>query len=147
MWRQVTTMNFIWNFLSRSSIIQTSISKIIRRIVRRGNDGDGSADIAGLGGDFSSYLRLLLMQELPDKQSLLGQMVLTNNEYSNLVACQWILAGTFSRAFYEISIANEFWDRLQRRSCLLEVLMQVCKLKLLHLELRLSFLELIPIII
>jgi hypothetical protein len=42
-------------------------------------------------------------------------MVLTNNEYSNLVACQWILAGTFSRAFYEISIANEFWDRLQEK--------------------------------
>jgi hypothetical protein len=30
-----------------------------------------------------------VMQELPtDKQSLRGQMVLTNNEYSNLVACQ-----------------------------------------------------------
>jgi hypothetical protein len=136
MWRQVTTMNFIWNFLSRSSIIQTSISKIIRRIVRRGNDGDGSADIAGLG-DFSSYLRLLfVMQELPTKQSLRGQMVLTNNEYSNLVACQWILAGTFQEHFMKLVLPMSF-ETDYRESCLLEVLMQVCKLKLLHLELRL----------
>jgi hypothetical protein len=38
-----------------------------------GNDGDGSADIAGLGGDFSSYLRLLfVMQELPTDEAIIA---------------------------------------------------------------------------
>jgi hypothetical protein len=48
-----------------------------------GND-ETDQDIAGLGGDFSSYLRLLFLQELPQtKQHCLGRWYFTNNEYSN----------------------------------------------------------------
>jgi hypothetical protein len=51
-------MNFIWNFQDPASykqVLQNNAGLYVG-----GNDGDGSADIAGLGGDFSSYLRLLL---------------------------------------------------------------------------------------
>jgi hypothetical protein len=54
------------------SIIQTSISKIIRRIVRRGNDGDGSADIAGLGGDFSSYVCFFCNARTSNRQTIIA---------------------------------------------------------------------------
>jgi hypothetical protein len=56
------------------------------------------------------------MQELPTDEAIIA--------WADGTYQQWILKlgrlpmnflGNFSRAFYEISIANEFWDRLQKK--------------------------------
>ncbi|GIQ59239.1 outer membrane protein [Flavobacterium collinsii] len=94
------------------------LAKLYAGLYVGGNDGDGDAnvpgrnpDIAGLGGDFSSYLRLLFVtQEFPTDEAIIawadgnlpslnGQTWSADNEF---------LYGTFSRAFYHISVANEF---------------------------------------
>lgn len=93
------------------------LAKLYAGLYVGGNDGDGngtgakSADIAGLGGDFSSYLRLLFVcQELPTDEAVIAwadgslptmntQMWAPSNEF---------LYGAYSRSFYEISLANEF---------------------------------------
>lgn len=87
------------------------LAKLYAGLYVGGNDGDGQADIAGLGGDFSSYLRLLFVtQELPTDEAIIAwadgtlptlntQTWSPNNEF---------LYGTYSRAFYHISVANEF---------------------------------------
>jgi hypothetical protein len=87
------------------------LAKLYAGLYVGGNDGDGSADIAGLGGDFSSYLRLLfVMQELPTDEAIIawadGTLPTMNTQTWS--PANEFLAGTFSRAFYEISIANEF---------------------------------------
>jgi hypothetical protein len=38
----------------------------------------------------------------------LGRWYFTNNEYSNLVACQWILAGTFQEHFMKLVLPMSF---------------------------------------
>lgn len=87
------------------------LAKLYAGLYVGGNDGDGSADIAGLGGDFSSYLRLLFVtQELPTDEAIIGW---ADGTLPTMNTQTWspeneFLAGTFSRAFYEISIANEF---------------------------------------
>ncbi|WP_163391931.1 RagB/SusD family nutrient uptake outer membrane protein [Flavobacterium limi] len=87
------------------------LAKLYAILYVGGNDGDGTPDIAGLGGDFSSYLRLLFVsQEFTTDEAVIAwadgtlptfntQLWSPENEF---------LAGTFSRAFYHISVANEF---------------------------------------
>jgi hypothetical protein len=87
------------------------LAKLYAGLYVGGNDGDGRPDISGLGGDFSSYLRLLFVtQEFPTDEAIIAwadgtlptlntQMWSPNNEF---------LYGTYSRASYHISLANEF---------------------------------------
>lgn len=87
------------------------LAKLYAGLYVGGNDGDGKADIAGIGGDFSSYLRLLFVtQEFTTDEAIIAwadgtlptlntQTWSPNNEF---------LYGTYSRAFYQISLANEF---------------------------------------
>ncbi|SHL46141.1 Starch-binding associating with outer membrane [Flavobacterium flevense] len=87
------------------------LAKLYAGLYVGGNDGDGTADIAGIGGDFSSYLRLLfVVQELPTDEAIIawadGTLPTMNTQ--NWSPANEFLAGTFSRAFYHISVANEF---------------------------------------
>jgi hypothetical protein len=92
------------------------LAKLYASLYLGGNNGDTdvnstSGDIAGIGGDFSSYLRLLFVtQEFTTDEAIVAwgddglpalnfQTWSTNNQF---------LYGLYSRAFYHISIANEF---------------------------------------
>jgi len=98
-------------FFQDPSSYKQVLAKIYSGLYVGGNDGDGSADIAGLGGDFSSYLRLLFVtQELPTDESIIAW---ADGTLPTLNTQTWapdneFLYGTFSRAFYEISLCNEF---------------------------------------
>ena len=87
------------------------LAKLYAGLYVGGNDGDGSADIAGIGGDFSSYLRLLFVtQELTTDEAIIAW---ADGTLPTLNSQTWspaneFLEGTFSRAFYHISVANEF---------------------------------------
>jgi hypothetical protein len=94
------------------------LAKLYAGLYVGGNDGDGDAsqpgknpDIAGIGGDFSSYLRLLFVtQELPTDEAIIAW---ADGNLPSLNTQTWsadneFLYGTFSRAFYHISVANEF---------------------------------------
>jgi len=94
------------------------LAKLYAGLYVGGNDGDGDAsqpgknpDIAGLGGDFSSYLRLLFVtQEFSTDEAIIAW---ADGTLPTLNAQTWapaneFLEGTFSRAFYHISVANEF---------------------------------------
>lgn len=87
------------------------LAKLYAGLYVGGNDGDGRPDIAGIGGDFSSYLRLLFVtQEFSTDEAIIAW---ADGTLPTLNAQTWspaneFLAGTFSRAFYEISVANEF---------------------------------------
>ncbi|WJS96118.1 RagB/SusD family nutrient uptake outer membrane protein [Flavobacterium johnsoniae] len=87
------------------------LAKLYAGLYVGGNDGDGQADIAGLSGDFSSYLRLLFVtQELPTDEAVIawadGTLPTLNTQTWSPV--NEFLYGTYSRAFYHISLANEF---------------------------------------
>ncbi|MFB9078461.1 RagB/SusD family nutrient uptake outer membrane protein [Flavobacterium procerum] len=94
------------------------LAKLYAGLYVGGNDGDGDAntpgrnpDIAGLGGDFSSYLRLLFVtQELPTDEAVIawadGTLPTLNTQTWSPV--NEFLYGTYSRASYHISLANEF---------------------------------------
>jgi len=87
------------------------LAKLYAGLYVGGNDGDGTPDISGLGGDFSSYLRLLFVtQEFPTDEAIVawsddGLPALNGQTWS---PSNQFLYGIFSRAFYEISVANEF---------------------------------------
>ncbi|HRL70779.1 MAG TPA: RagB/SusD family nutrient uptake outer membrane protein [Flavobacterium sp.] len=94
------------------------LAKLYAGLYVGGNDGDGDAavpskspDIAGLGGDFSSYLRLLFVtQEFSTDEAIIAW---ADGALPTLNTQMWspaneFLEGTFSRAFYHISVANEF---------------------------------------
>lgn len=87
------------------------LAKLYAGLYVGGNDGDSSPDIAGIGGDFSSYLRLLFVtQEFTTDEAIIAW---ADGTLPTLNTQTWspaneFLAGTFSRAFYEISVANEF---------------------------------------
>ncbi|WP_026726867.1 RagB/SusD family nutrient uptake outer membrane protein [Flavobacterium denitrificans] len=87
------------------------MAKLYAGLYVGGNDGDGQADIAGLGGDFSSYLRLMFVtQEFPTDEAIVawsddGLPAINGQKWS---PSNQFLYGIFSRAFYEISVANEF---------------------------------------
>ena len=99
------------SFFKDPSSYKQGLAKLYAGLYVGGNDGDGIADIAGIGGDFSSYLRLLFaMQEFTTDEAIVSwgddglpalnfQTWSTNNQF---------LYGLYSRAFYHISIANEF---------------------------------------
>ena len=99
------------------------LAKLYAGLYVGGNDGDGQADIAGLSGDFSSYLRLLFVtQELPTDEAVIawadGALPTLNTQTWSPV--NEFLYGTYSRASYHISLANEFLrqttdDKLQAR--------------------------------
>ncbi|PWB24918.1 RagB/SusD family nutrient uptake outer membrane protein [Flavobacterium sp. HTF] len=94
------------------------LAKLYAGLYVGGNDGDGDAavpskspDIAGLGGDFSSYLRLLFVtQEFTTDEAIIawadGTLPTLNSQTWS--ADNEFLSGAFSRAFYHISVANEF---------------------------------------
>jgi len=98
-------------FFEDPSSYKQVLAKLYAGLYVGGNDGDASPDISGLGGDFSSYLRLLFVtQELPTDEAVIAwadgtlptlntQTWSPNNEF---------LYGTYSRASYHISLANEF---------------------------------------
>ncbi|MBU0940921.1 MAG: RagB/SusD family nutrient uptake outer membrane protein [Bacteroidetes bacterium] len=98
-------------FFQNPASYKQVLAKLYAGLYVGGNDGDGSADIAGIGGDFSSYLRLLFVtQELPTDEAIIAW---ADGTLPTMNAQTWspaneFLSGTFSRAFYEISIANEF---------------------------------------
>ncbi|PXY45602.1 RagB/SusD family nutrient uptake outer membrane protein [Flavobacterium hydrophilum] len=87
------------------------LAKLYAGLYVGGNDGDGRPDISGLGGDFSSYLRLLFVtQEFPTDEAIVawnddGLPAINGQRWS---PSNQFLYGVFSRAFYEISVANEF---------------------------------------
>jgi len=87
------------------------LAKLYAGLYVGGNDGDGTADIAGLSGDFSSYLRLLFVtQEFSTDEAIIAW---ADGALPTLNTQMWspaneFLEGTFSRAFYHISVANEF---------------------------------------
>ena len=87
------------------------LAKLYAGLYVGGNDGDALPDISGLGGDFSSYLRLLFVtQEFPTDEAIVawnddGLPALNGQTWS---PSNQFLYGIFSRAFYEISVANEF---------------------------------------
>jgi len=94
------------------------LAKLYAGLYVGGNDGDGDAtqpgknpDIAGLGGDFSSYLRLLFVtQEFTTDEAIIawadGTLPTLNTQTWSPV--NEFLYGTYSRASYHISLANEF---------------------------------------
>lgn len=87
------------------------LAKLYAGLYVGGNDGDGTPDIAGIGGDFSSYLRLLFVtQEFSTDEAIIAW---ADGTLPTINAQTWapaneFLEGTFSRAFYHISVANEF---------------------------------------
>jgi len=94
------------------------LAKLYAGLYVGGNDGDGivgdplkGPDIAGLSGDFSSYLRLLFVtQEFSTDEAIIAW---ADGTLPTINAQTWapaneFLEGTFSRAFYHISVANEF---------------------------------------
>ncbi|WPR70971.1 RagB/SusD family nutrient uptake outer membrane protein [Flavobacterium sp. NG2] len=87
------------------------LSKMYSGLYVGGNDGDGSADITGIGGDFSSYLRLLfVMQEFTTDEAIIAW---ADGTLPTLNTQKWspnneFLYGVYSRAFYQISLSNEF---------------------------------------
>ncbi|AWG20972.1 RagB/SusD family nutrient uptake outer membrane protein [Flavobacterium faecale] len=87
------------------------LAKLYSGLYVGGNDGDNKPDIAGIGGDFSSYLRLLfVMQEFTTDEAIIawadGTLPTLNTQ--TWAPANEFLYGTYSRAFYEISLANEF---------------------------------------
>ncbi len=105
-------------FFQDPSSYKQVLAKLYAGLYVGGNDGDGDAavptkspDIAGLGGDFSSYLRLLFVtQEFTTDEAIIAW---ADGTLPTLNSQTWspaneFLAGTFSRAFYHISVANEF---------------------------------------
>ena len=87
------------------------LAKLYAGLYVGGNDGDGRGDISGIGGDFSSYLRLLFVcQEFTTDEAVIawadGSLPTMNTQTWS--PSNEFLYGTYSRSFYQISIANEF---------------------------------------
>ncbi len=98
-------------FFKEPSSYKQGLAKLYAGLYVGGNDGDGSADIAGIGGDFSSYLRLLFVtQEFTTDEAIVswGDDGLPALNFQTWSANNQFLYGLYSRAFYHISIANEF---------------------------------------
>jgi hypothetical protein len=87
------------------------LAKLYAGLYVGGNDGDDKGDISGIGGDFSSYLRLLFVcQEFTTDEAVIawadGTLPTMNTQTWGPV--NEFLYGTYSRSFYQISLANEF---------------------------------------
>ena len=78
------------------------LAKLYAGLYVGGNDGDGQADISGIGGDFSSYLRLLFVcQEFTTDEAIIawadGTLPTMNTQTWTPV--NEFLYGTYSRSF------------------------------------------------
>ncbi len=99
------------NFFKDPASYKQVLAKLYAGLYVGGNDGDGTADIGGIGGDFSSYLRLLFtMQEIPTDEAIIAW---ADGNLPSLNTQKWdanneFLYGMFSRSFYQISLCNEF---------------------------------------
>ena len=99
------------DFYKDSNSYKKVLAKLYAGLYVGGNDGDGQADISGIGGDFSSYLRLLFVcQEFTTDEAIIawadGTLPTMNTQTWTPV--NEFLYGTYSRSFYQISLANEF---------------------------------------
>jgi hypothetical protein len=87
------------------------LAKLYAGMYVGGNDGDASPDISGIGGDFSSYLRLLfIVQEFTTDEAVIAW---ADGSLPTMNTQTWgpsneFLYGVYSRSFYQISLANEF---------------------------------------
>jgi hypothetical protein len=99
------------DFYKNPSSYKQVLAKLYAGLYVGGNDGDGQADIAGIGGDFSSYLRLLFVcQEFTTDEAVIAW---ADDALPTMNTQTWgpvnsFLYGTYSRSFYQISLANEF---------------------------------------
>lgn len=99
------------DFFKDPNSYKQALAKLYAGLYVGGNDGDGQADIGGIGGDFSSYLRLIFVtQELPTDEAIIAW---ADGTLPTLNTQKWspnneFLYGLFSRAFYQISLSNEF---------------------------------------
>jgi starch-binding outer membrane protein, SusD/RagB family len=99
------------DFYKNPASYKQVLAKLYAGMYVGGNDGDGRGDISGIGGDFSSYLRLLFVcQEFPTDEAIIawadGSLPTMNTQTWS--PSNEFLYGTYSRSFYQISIANEF---------------------------------------
>jgi len=99
------------DFFKNPESYKQVLAKLYSGLYVGGNDGDGRADISGIGGDFSSYLRLLFVsQEFTTDEAIIawadGTLPTMNTQTWS--PANEFLYGTYSRASYEISLANEF---------------------------------------
>ena len=99
------------DFYKNPASYKQVLAKLYAGLYVGGNDGDGQADISGIGGDFSSYLRLLFVcQEFTTDEAIIawadGTLPTMNTQ--TWAPLNEFLYGTYSRSFYQISLANEF---------------------------------------
>jgi starch-binding outer membrane protein, SusD/RagB family len=99
------------DFFKNPTSYKQALAKLYAGLYVGGNDGDDKGDIGGIGGDFSSYLRLLFVtQEFTTDEAIIawadGTLPTMNTQTWGPV--NEFLYGTYSRSFYEISVANEF---------------------------------------
>ena len=99
------------DFYKNPASYKQVLAKLYAGLYVGGNDGDGQADISGIGGDFSSYLRLLFVcQEFTTDEAIIawadGTLPTMNSQ--TWAPLNEFLYGTYSRSFYQISLANEF---------------------------------------
>jgi hypothetical protein len=99
------------NFYKNPASYKQVLAKLYAGLYVGGNDGDGKGDISGIGGDFSSYLRLLFVcQEFTTDEAIIawadGSLPTMNTQTWS--PSNEFLYGTYSRSFYQISLANEF---------------------------------------
>ncbi len=98
-------------FFSDSNSYKKVLAKLYAGLYVGGNDGDDKGDIGGIGGDFSSYLRLLFVtQEFPTDEAIVAwaDQGLPEINTQTWNPTNQFLYGIFSRAFYQISLSNEF---------------------------------------
>ena len=99
------------DFYKNPASYKQVLAKLYAGLYVGGNDGDGRGDISGIGGDFSSYLRLLFVcQEFTTDEAIIawadGSLPTMNTQTWS--PSNEFLYGTYSRSFYQISLANEF---------------------------------------
>ena len=99
------------DFYKNPASYKQVLAKLYAGLYVGGNDGDGKGDISGIGGDFSSYLRLLFVcQEFTTDEAIIawadGSLPTMNTQTWS--PSNEFLYGTYSRSFYQISLANEF---------------------------------------
>lgn len=98
-------------FLSNTNSYKQYMAKAYGGLVMGGNNGDNQADISGIRGDFSSYLRLLFtVQELPTDEAVIAW---ADGNLPSMNQHTWtpnneFIYGMFSRASYQIALNNEF---------------------------------------
>jgi starch-binding outer membrane protein, SusD/RagB family len=99
------------DFFKSPTSYKQILAKLYAGLYVGGNDGDNTGDIGGIGGDFSSYLRLLFVtQEFTTDEAIIawadGSLPTMNSQTWS--PSNEFLYGTYSRSFYQISLANEF---------------------------------------